>query len=75
MYQGNIGDYPDTQRWLSNLIDRIYQQVDLLTQNSEVQETQSSFGSGQRVKNPSSKGKKYKLPSIKEKIRDCIPDF
>ena len=56
-------DLPDdTQRWISNLLGRIHQQdLDLLRQNSEVQESQSSFGRGQRVKKSSSKGREYKL--------------
>ena len=58
MHQGNARDlHPDDpQRWISNLPGGIHQQeLDLLRQNSEVQGSQSSFGSGQRVKNPSSK--------------------
>ena len=69
MHQGNARDLPDdTQRWISNLLGRIHQQeLDLLRQNSEVQESQSSFGRGQRVKKPSSKGREYKLSQIKDK--------
>ena len=33
------------------------QELDLLRQNSEIQESQSSFGKGQRVKKLSSKGR------------------
>ena len=69
MHQGNARDLPDdTQRWISNLPGGIHQQeLDLLRQNSEVQESQSSFGRGQRVKKPSSKGREYKLSQIKDK--------
>ena len=69
MHQGNARDVSDdTQRWISNLSGVIHQQeLDLLRQNSEVQESQSSFGRGQRVKKPSSKGREYKLSQIKDK--------
>ena len=69
MHQGNARDLPDdTQRWISNLPGGIHQQeLDLLRQNSEVQESQSSFGRGHRVKKPSSKGREYKLSQIKDK--------
>ena len=50
MHQGNVRHLPDnTKRWMSNLPDGI-QEVDLVRQSSEVQESQSSFGRGQRVK-------------------------
>ena len=63
MHQGNDGDLPDdTQRQISNLPGGIHQQeLDLLRQSSEVQESQSNFGRGQKVKKPSSKGRQYKL--------------
>ena len=69
IHQGNIRDLPvDTQWWISNLPGGIHQQeLDLLRQNSEVQESQSSFGREQRLKKPSSKGKEYKLSQIKDK--------
>ena len=69
MHQRNARDLPDdTQRWMSNLPGGIHQQeLDLLRQNREVQESQSSFGRGQRVKKPSSKGWEYKLSQIKDK--------
>ena len=68
-HQGNARDLPDdAQRWISNLPGGIHQQeLDLLRQNSEVQESQSSFGRGQRVKKPSSKGREYKLSQIIDK--------
>ena len=52
MHQGNPNNVPDDiQRWISNLPGEIHQQeLDLLRQNSVVQESQSSFGRGQRVK-------------------------
>ena len=78
MHQGNSRDLPDdTQRWISNLPGGIHQQEleDLLRQNSDVQEIQSSFGRGQRVKKPSSKGRVYKLSQIKDKRQRCILDF
>ena len=52
MHQGNPKDLPDDiQRWISNLPGEIHQQeLDLLRQNSVVQESQSNFGRGQRVK-------------------------
>ena len=57
MHQGNARDLPDdTQRWISNLPRGIHQQeLDLVRQKNEVQECQSSFGRGQRVKKPSLK--------------------
>ena len=57
IHQGNARDLPgDTQRWISNLPGGIHQQkLDLLGQSSEVQESQSSFGTRQRVKKPLSK--------------------
>ena len=69
MNQGNARDLlDDTQRWITNILGRIHQQeLDLLRQNSKVQESQSSFGRGQRVKKPSSKGREYKLSQIKDK--------
>ena len=69
MHQGNARDLPDdTQRWISNLPGGIHQQeLHLLRQNSKVQESQSSFGRGQRVKKPSSKGRECKLSQIKDK--------
>ena len=69
MHQDNARDLPDdTQRWISNFPSGIHQQeLDLLTQNSEVRESQSSFERGQRVKKPSSNGRQYKLSQIKEK--------
>ena len=59
MHQGNARDLPDdTQRWISDLPDGIHQQeLDLLGENSEVQESQSSLGRGQRVKKPLSIGR------------------
>ena len=68
-HQGNAIYLPDnTQRWISNLPGGIHQQeLNLLRQNSEVQESRSSFGRGQRVKKPSSKGREYKLSQIKDK--------
>ena len=68
MHQGNARDLPDdTQRWISNHLGGIHQQeLDLLRQNSKVQESQSSFGRGQRVKKPSSKGREYKLSQVKD---------
>ena len=38
-----------------------------MRKNSEVKKKQSSFGRGQRVKKPSSKGRVYKLSQIKDK--------
>ena len=69
MHQGNVSNLlDDTQRWISNLSGGIHQQeLDLLRQNCEVQESQSSFGRGQRVKKLSSKGREYKLSQIKDK--------
>ena len=69
MHQGNARDLPDdTQRWASNHPGGIHQQeLNLLGQNSEVQESQCSFGRGQRLKKPSSKGREYKLSQIKDK--------
>ena len=70
MHQGYVKDIPyDTQGiMISNLPGRTDQQeVDMLRQNSEVQESQSSFGRGQRMKKPSSKGKEYKLSQNKNK--------
>ena len=69
MNQGNARDLPDeTQRWISNFPGEIHQQEsDLLRQNREVQESQSSFGRGQLVKKPSSTERQYKLPQIKDK--------
>ena len=69
IHQVNVRDFPDdTQRSTSNLSGGIHQQeLELLRQNSEVQESQSSFGRGQSVKKPSSKGRKYKLFQIKDK--------
>ena len=65
-HQGNLPN--DTPRWVSNLQGGIHQQeLDLLIQNSKVQENQSSFGRGQRMKNPSSKGREYKLSQITDK--------
>ena len=65
MHQGNVRDFPDdTQKWMSNLPGGIHQQeLELLRQNSEVQESQSSFGRGQRVKKPSSKKNKIQIVS------------
>ena len=66
----------DTQRWISNLPHGIHQQeLDLLRQNSEVQESKSSFGRGQRAKKQSSKGREYKLSRSRIGRRDCILDF
>ena len=64
----DVRDLPnDTQRWISNLPGGIHQQeLDLLSQNSEVQESQGSFGRGQIVKKPSSKGRVYKFSQIKD---------
>ena len=69
IHQGNARDLlDDTQRWISNLPGGVHQQeLDMLRQNSEVQESQSSFGRGERVKKPSSKGREYKLSQIKDK--------
>ena len=69
MHQDNARDLlDDKQRWISNFPSGIYQQeLDLLRQNSGVQESQSSFGRGQRVKKPSSKRREYKLSQIKDK--------
>ena len=77
MHQGNARDLPDdTQRWISNLPGGIHQQeLDLLRQNSEVQESKSSFGRGQRAKKQSSKGREYKLSRSRIGRRDCILDF
>ena len=65
MHQGNVRDLPDdTQRWISNLPGWVHQQeLPLLRQNSEVQESQSSFGRGQRVKKPPSKGRENHIVS------------
>ena len=69
MNQGNARDLlDDTQRWISNIPGRIHQQeLDLMRQNNKVQESQSSFGRGQRVRKSSSKGREYKLSQIKDK--------
>ena len=69
IHQGNARDLlDDTQRWISNLPGGVNQQeLDLHRQNSEFQESQSSFGRGERVKKPSSKGREYKLSQIKYK--------
>ena len=69
MHQDNARDLPDdTMSWISNFPSGIHQQeLDLLRQNSEVPESQSSFGRGQRVKKPSSNGREYKLSQIKDK--------
>ena len=69
IHQVNVRDFPDdTQKSISNLSGWIHQQeLDLLRQNSKVQESQSSFGRGQSVKKPLSKGRKYKLFQIKDK--------
>ena len=69
MHQSNVRDFPDdTQRWIANLSVGIHQQeLDLFRQNSEVEESQKSFGRERRVKKPSSKGRKYKLSQIKDK--------
>ena len=71
MHQDNVRDLPDdTQRWISNLPGEIHQQeLGLLSQNSEVQESQGSFGRGQIVKKPSSKGRVYKFSQIKDERR------
>ena len=67
MHGGNARDLPDdTQRWISNLSGGIHQQeLDLLRKSSEVQESPSSFGRGQRVKKPSSREREYRMPQIK----------
>ena len=69
IHQGNARDLlDDTQRWISNLPGGVNQQeLDLHRQNSEVQESQSSFGRGERVKKSSSKGRECKLSQIKYK--------
>ena len=69
MHQCNIGDLPhDTQRWTLNLLGWMNQQeLYLLRLNSEIQECHSSFGSGHRIKKPSSIGREYKLFQIKDK--------
>ena len=69
MHQGNARYFPDdTQRWISNLPGGIHQEeLHLLRQNSEVQESQSNFGRGQGMKKPSSKGRECKLSQITEK--------
>ena len=69
MRQGNARDLPDdTQGWRSNLPGGIHQQeLHLLRQNSEVQESQSSFGRRQRVKKPPSKGRENHIVSDTEK--------
>ena len=68
MRQGNARDLPDdTQGWISNLPGGIHQQeLHLLRQNSEVQESQSSFGRRQRVKKPPSKGRENHIVSDTE---------
>ena len=62
MHQGNARDLPDDTQ-----VDIHQQELDLLRQNSEVQESQSIFGREQRVNKPSSKGREYKLSQIKDK--------
>ena len=62
MHQGNARDLPDDTQ-----VDIHQQELDLLRQNSEVQESHSSFGREQRVNKPSSKGREYKLSQIKDK--------
>ena len=76
MHQGNGRDLPDdTQvnirpsRWDTST------RLGPLRQNSEGQESQSSFGRGQRMKKPSSKGREYTLSQIKDKKQDYILEF
>ena len=45
-------------------------------QNCEVQESESSFGRGKRVKKSSSKGREYKCLRLRIRgSRDCIVDI
>ena len=68
MRQGNVRDLPDDrQEWIPNVPCGIHQQeLHLLKQNSEAQESQSSFGRGQRVKKPPSKGRENHIVSDTE---------
>ena len=63
MYQSNVRDLQYYMyRWIPSLSGAIHrQEVELFKQNNEIQESQSSFGRGQKLKKPSSKGKEYVL--------------
>ena len=65
MHQGNATDLPDdARRWIYNLPGEIDQQeLDMLKQNSEVQQSQGSFGREKRVKKPTMKRKRIQIVS------------
>ena len=77
MHQGNAEDLPDdTKRWISNLPRAIHlQDLDLLRQNSEVRESQSGFGRGQRAWKPSSREGNTNFLRLRIRGGDCILEF